>query len=608
MDLLKSDSKITESILAELGKKGCGLSKQDLILVIEQVREEVLSHFANLLIDQVETILDIDPVLSDREILQKVAKNIVEFLGAEAATLRIFDPSREKLVVFGSYPDWEVDRKEAIPLEDTVAGEVIRSRQSRMVPDISQEERYGPEKKERMERKGIKSMLAIPISLLRFSLKDVDTEGVLQIYFREKNKVFSSLEVKIIETLARRISYVIARKRILDLQELNTIKDKIIEQIFVKIGRREGIKMREIFNLVIPEVADIMRIQRCALFAVMEDRQNVVLEAGFPEVQHGIGKIFSMQEPYIDAVVNQRGPFGEFENERIYPTYIHIHHPQESRLLPLNLKQFLQSQQIHSVLYIPLKVNEAVKYFLVFDAQSYSRRFTDEKIEIFIFLGKELMKALRLEKLDDILHDFKNPAIAAAGFARRLRKYLSEDDYSTHKNEKKIDESLEIILQETTRIQELALTLYEEGRETTADMTEILRRRFQINQQAILQLERENIRTVEKELSSPLIIRCLPLMIERIFDNLLNNASKAIPESGGELSIRSYAKDSWAVAEITNTGEIPEEDRERYLHGEGKGRGLHITGRLVKRLAGKMEMESQNQITNFRVMFPLQGG
>ncbi len=608
MDLLKSDSKITESILAELGKKGCGLSKQDLILVIEQVREEVLSHFANLLIDQVETILDIDPVLSDREILQKVAKNIVEFLGAEAATLRIFDPSREKLVVFGSYPDWEVDRKEAISLEDTVAGEVIRSRQSRMVPDISQEERYGPEKKERMERKGIKSMLAIPISLLRFSLKDVDTEGVLQIYFREKNKVFSSLEVKIIETLARRISYVIARKRILDLQELNTIKDKIIEQIFVKIGRREGIKMREIFNLVIPEVADIMRIQRCALFAVMEDRQNVVLEAGFPEVQHGIGKIFSMQEPYIDAVVNQRGPFGEFEYERIYPTYIHIHHPQESRLLPLNLKQFLQSQQIHSVLYIPLKVNEAVKYFLVFDAQSYSRRFTDEKIEIFIFLGKELMKALRLEKLDDILHDFKNPAIAAAGFARRLRKYLSEDDYSTHKNEKKIDESLEIILQETTRIQELALTLYEEGRETTADMTEILRRRFQINQQAILQLERENIRTVEKELSSPLIIRCLPLMIERIFDNLLNNASKAIPESGGELSIRSYAKDSWAVAEITNTGEIPEEDRERYLHGEGKGRGLHITGRLVKRLAGKMEMESQNQITNFRVMFPLQGG
>jgi len=270
------------------------------------------------------------------------------------------------------------------------------------------------------------------------------------------------------------------------------------------------------------------------------------------------------------------------------------------------LKNFLESQQIHSVLYIPLKVNAAVKYFLVFDAQAYHRRFTDEKIEIFIFLGKELMKALRLEKLDDILHDFKNPAIAVAGFARRLRKYLAAGDFSIHKQ--KIDESLEIILQETTRIQELALTLYEEGRETTVDMTQILKRRFQINQEAILQLDLENIRAVEKDLYSPLPIRCSPLMVERIFDNLLNNASKAIPEGGGELTIRSYTKNSWAVAEIANTGEIPEEDRERYLQGEGKGRGLQITGRLVKRLGGKIELESQAQITNFRVMFPLQNG
>ena len=604
MELFKIDQQLTQSLLSALQEKECNLSPDDLAAVIGQIKEGVLSHSVHLLISQIESILDISPNLSEREILQKVAKSIVEYLGAEAATLRIYDPFQERLIIFGSFPDWEVDRKEAISLDDTIAGEVIKSHQCYAVPDIGKEQKYSEEKKERMAAKGVHSMLAIPISLSSFSLKEVDTEGILQIYFQEKGKNFTLLETKIAETFARRVSYVIARKRILDLQELNTIKDKIIEKIFVKIGRREGIKMKEIFNLVIPEVADIMRIQRCALFAVLEDRQHVVLEAGFPEVQHGIGKIFSVREPYIDAVVNQRGPFGEFEHEKIYPNYIHIHHPQESRLLPLNLKQFLQSQQIHSVLYVPLKVNEVVAYFLVFDAQSYYRRFSDEKVEIFIFLGKELMKALRLEKLDDILHDFKNPAIAAAGFARRVRRYLAEGEYSA--NKQKIDESLEIILQETTRIQELALTLYEEGRETTADMTEILRRRFQINQQAILQLELENIRTFEKDLHSPLIIRCSPLMVERIFDNLLNNASKAIPEEGGELSIRSYPKDSWAVAEITNTGEIPEKDRERYLQGEGKGRGLHITGRLVKRLGGKIELESQNRITNFRILFPLQ--
>jgi len=36
------------------------------------------------------------------------------------------------------------------------------------------------------------------------------------------------------------------------------------------------------------------------------------------------------------------------------------------------------------------------------------------------------MKGLRLEKMDDILHDFKNPAIAVAGFAKRVQKMLKE--------------------------------------------------------------------------------------------------------------------------------------------------------------------------------------
>ena len=602
MDLLKLNSKFTESILGEFEKKGLDRSSSELALVLEQVRDEVLSEFVELLIDQIETILDIDPTLSDREILQKVAKNIVEFLGAEAATLRIFDPSQAKLVVFGSYPDWEGERKEAISMEDTIAGEVIKTRRSYVVSNIAKEERYGERKKGRMAEKGVHSMLAIPIFLLRFSLKDVDTEGVLQVYFKEADKKFTNLEIRIAETLARRISYVIARKRILDLQEINNVKDRIIEQIFLKLGRREGIKMKEIFNLVIPELADIMRIHRCALFAVSENRQEAVLEAGFPEEQHGIGEVFAVSEPYIDVIVNQKGPFGDFEHEKIYPNFIHIHHPQESRLLPPNLKLFLRNRQIHSILYVPLKINEAVKYFLVFDAQSHYRRFSDEKIEIFIFLGKELMKAQRMEKMGDILHDFKNPAIAVAGFARRVRKYIDEDFQGKRE---KIEQAMEIILQEATRLQELALSLYEEGKEVTVDLVEVLKRRIVVNAEAINELQRMNIHLFEENSELPLPIRCSPLMLARVFDNLLNNASKAIPEGGGQLRIRSYRLNSWAVAEISNTGEIPPGDQERYLQGEGKGRGLHITGRLVKRMGGQIELESQKGMTAFRVLFPV---
>ena len=242
--------------------------------------------------------------------------------------------------------------------------------------------------------------------------------------------MFTPLEAKIAELFSRRVSHVIARRRIMDLQKMNATKDKIVEKIFMKLGRREGIKMKDVFNLIIPELIDIMRIQRCSLFAVLEDRQHVVLEAGYPEIHHGIGQIFSVQEPYINAIVNQTGPFGEFENEKIYPAYILINNPQKSHLLPPDLKRFLEHQQINSILYIPLKVNDVVNYFLVFDAQAHHKRFREEEIEIFTFFGKELMKGLRLEKMDDILHDFKNPAIAAAGFAKRVQKILRMETIS----------------------------------------------------------------------------------------------------------------------------------------------------------------------------------
>ena len=596
------DQELTESIVHQLKEKGCTLSPDQVNLIMELFKEKAVFHYIDQVIHQVDAILDINPSLTEKEILESLAKNVVEFLRAEAASIRIYNPQKEEMVSFGSYPKEAENREESIPFEDTIAGDVVKNRRSYFIPSILREERY--KNKEKVRQYNIYSMLALPILIPRFSLKDVDTEGCLQIYFQEDEKVFTPLEVRIAEMLARRVSYVIARKRIMELQKLSTTKDKIVEQIFLKLGKRGGVKMKEVFNLVIPELANIMRIQRCSLFSVMEDRKHVVLEAGFPEIQHGIGKVFEVAEsPYIHTIVDQTGPFGDFENEKIHPTYVHILNPQRSRLLPPDLKRFLESQQIHSVLYIPLMVNGKVQYFLTFDAQAQHPGFTVEEIELFALFGKELMKGLKLEKMDDILHDFKNPAIAIAGFAKRVQKILADGEYPAKKA--KVDQALEILLKETSRIQELALTLHGEGREEVVDLSERLRKRALINEETLAELRRENIRLFEGEMESPLWIRCYPLHIERVIDNLLNNASNAIPEEGGHLSIRCYREGDWGVAEISNTGQISEEDKERYLHGEGEGRGLHITTRLVKRMGGKMMVESGEGQTTFRVKFPL---
>jgi len=62
-------------------------------------------------------------------------------------------------------------------------------------------------------------MLAIPFSIPRYSLRDFDLEGAIQIYYEEEERNFSPLEIKIAEALSKRVSYVIARKRIMDLQK-----------------------------------------------------------------------------------------------------------------------------------------------------------------------------------------------------------------------------------------------------------------------------------------------------------------------------------------------------------------------------------------------------
>lgn len=169
----------------------------------------------------------------------------------------------------------------------------------------------------------------------------------------------------------------------------------------------------------------------------------------------------------------------------------------------------------------------------------------------------------------------------------------------------KIDEALDIVVQETSYLQNLALTLHSEGKEMMIDLTPRLKGRFLINEEAMKELKREKIRLIERQLDSPLWIRCFPIHIDRIIDNLLNNAANAIPEEGGELSIRSYCQESWAVAEITNTGLISEEEKNRFLLGDTRGRGLHTTARLVKHIGGKMEVESLEGQTKLRILLPL---
>jgi len=581
----------------------CNLSDQEVADLAVYLRKHCLSTHIEEVVRMVEEVISINPALEWKEILEAAANKMVRFLNAAAASIRIFDPQTGRLVAFGSFQYAEKNRQESIPLEQSVAGRVITSGKSFLVPNILFEPDY--KNKDIVREHGFNSLMAIPIHIPGFLANEGDIQGTIQIYYKENDKEFDPLEVANAELMSRRVSYVLAKKRILDLQKLNIQKEKIVEKIFVKLSHREGIKMGDVFRMMIPELVTIIQIQSCALFSVTPDRKYVRTELEYPVGQdiHDPSCRFSVKDhPYFDVLINQSEQYNDYEFERINASYIFIKDPLKSGLADEELKRYAARHGIQSVLLIPLRAKDEINYFIVFYNTDRRREFTDHEIELLNFFGKEIMKALRIEKLDDVLHDFKNPGIAIAGFAKRARKLLQTEDLNSVKD--RVNEYLDIITQETARMQELAIYPNIEGRERVLDLTLILKNRFRINEEAIREQKRTNIILIQDELQPQLFVFCSPFGFERVLDNLLDNATKAIPEQGGELAIRSYRSDDMACFEIRNTGRIPQEKILQIQSGEVKGRGLNIIYRFIQAIHGKLEVSTDDHSTTFRVSIP----
>jgi len=583
----------------------CNLTEQDMNELTTLLRKHCISPHVAQVVRMVEEVISIDPTLEWKEILEAAAKKIVQFLHADGASIRIFDPETDRLAAFGSFQYYsETGRVKNIPLDKSVAGKVIRSGRSYLVPNILLEPDYV--NKDVVKELGLNSLMSIPIIIPGFLGSDHSIQGSIQIYYRDIDREFDPLEVANGELLARRVSYVLAKKQILDLQRLNIQKEKIVEKIFVKLSHHEGIKMKDVFSMMIPELVNIIQVQSCTLFSVSFDRKHVQIELEYPsdEKIHEICCVYSLQDhPYFNALLHDTGMRGDYAYERITPSYILIKDPLNSSLSNDELKRYASRQNVNSVLLIPLKAMDEINYFLVFYAKDRRQEFTEYEIDLLSFFGKEIMKALRIEKLDDVLHDFKNPGVAIAGFAKRTKKLLENEDLLSVKG--KLSEYLDIIIQESVRMQELAIYPNLEGREREVDLSETLRRRFKINEEALREQKRMNIHLIDDECEPGLRIYCSPFGLERVLDNLLDNATKAIPDEGGELSIKSYRSGDMAAFEIRNTGKIPEENIEQIRKGEVKGRGLNIIYRFIQANHGKLDVFTDDRSTTFRVMLPL---
>ena len=584
--------------------KNLPISPADRNEFIRLIEDNFLFDFLFSIIQESEEILSINPLLARREILELAAKNIVRDLDAAAASIRLFDPKSFKMLTFGAEGLKDSERSAALPVKDSIAGRVVEEGRSIVVPSLMKNPLF--KDKKIIAQKGFHSLIAVPLRMPSFVGSNDDIRGTLQIYYLDDDRHFSRQEIVRAEMLARRVSYVMAKKRILDLKALSDKKEAVADKIFVKLSNREGVKLKDFFNLLIPELDELIQLHSCSLFTLSDDQKSIYQEAHYPtdHSYHEDGYLFTLDHhDYFWTTVHGLKEYVDMPYERIDPSYVLVKDPARSSLITPGLREFTEMWQIHSILLLPLQVEGVTRHILCFFATQQKQYFTEDEIELLTFFGKEITKALRLEFLGDMLHDFKNPAMAVAGLAARGRKLLDSDDLNSIRD--KLIYYQDVISREAARMQDLALTMTGEGQDEILDFGRLAMDRFRLNKHVVEEPKLANIHVRPAEIQYGLMVKCSRYGLERVLDNLLHNATKAVPGSGGILGMQCFKADKMACLEILNSGEIPQDKVERVKRGFVVGRGLNIVSRFIHQHHGKLEITSENGMSTVIIKLPI---
>ena len=580
------------------------LSEEQKSHLVTMIEQGFLVEFLEKVILDSEDILAIDPNLERRTILELAAAKIVKVLKAEAASIRLLDARTLKMLSFSSFGLENFKRTSTVPVSKSIAGLVVQKDTSIVVPSIKKDPLY--RSKKIIATKGFNSLIAVPLRIPSFVSDADDILGSLQIYYREEDREFSKIEVILAEMLARRVSHVLARKKISDLKKLNDSKEKITDKIFIKLSKREGIKLKDFFNLIMPEIGEFLHFYSCLLFTVSEDLKHIQLEAAYPldKTYYQPGYSFTVEHhPSLWTAIHGLKEYVDMDHERLHPNYLLVKNPAESELTSSGLRAFVKEHNINSILMVPLRIADETRHILTFFAADQKQSFHEDEIELLTFLGKEIMKASTLEFLSDTLHDFKNPAIAVAGFAERARILAARGDMQTTDMEK-LRRYLDIIGRESARMQDIALTIGNEGRKEVVDLGRTASQRFLLNEEVIARSQGKNIIIESFCQEEDLFVLCPLYSLERVLDNLLNNATKAIPAEGGRLTMRCSREERMACLTISNTGLIPADQFEQIKRGDVQGRGLNIITRFAQTNHGKLEIETTDSDTVITIKLP----
>jgi signal transduction histidine kinase len=207
----------------------------------------------------------------------------------------------------------------------------------------------------------------------------------------------------------------------------------------------------------------------------------------------------------------------------------------------------------------------------------------------------------RRDKLRGLSHDINNPLTVLFGLANQLRR--SPDDSAEGRE---LVDTLEAAVQQMSHlVGELAAIVREdptapEFEPSTVEVEDLAAR---MRRQLRATVVGRDIRvTVFQTREAPRVVRTVPMMLERIIDNLLTNAAKYTDH--GSIIVEVGGTPGYLLLKVSDTGRgIGPERLEQVLRAGGpdpnppvggsRGAGLSIVARLLDQLGGRLEIMSE---------------
>lgn len=209
---------------------------------------------------------------------------------------------------------------------------------------------------------------------------------------------------------------------------------------------------------------------------------------------------------------------------------------------------------------------------------------------------------------DMIGHDLRNPLQAIQGAIYFARDKLQEPPPL---KTGVVQEMLDIIEEQSCYMSKIVLDLQDYSRLLKPELRRV--HTLQFIKGAISKISiPDNIRTDIKVGRNLQTISIDPSIVRRVLTNLVNNSLQAMPEGGGELTIRAQRKKNAILITVSDTGIGMADDVKSKLFtplfttkAKGQGFGLAVCKRMMEAHGGEITFESEEgKGTTFTVKIP----